>query len=75
MASPQLKPGTRFCQCTACGRYFGGVAGFDLHRVGPIESRKCLDPAAVFDGRGNRKLWLNDRGYWVGDYPERAEAA
>lgn len=75
MSDPKLKKGTRFCKCSACGRYFGGVGGFDMHRVGSWERRICLDPAAVLDKHGRRKLWLNDRGYWVGDYPEKVEAA
>ena len=74
--APKLKPGTRFCQCAACGRYFGGVAAFDMHRVGPMNNRKCADPASLVTKRGGkRKLWLNDRGYWVGDYPETAVRA
>lgn len=67
MSDPKLKPGTRFCKCSACGRYFGGVNGFDLHRRDSETGRICLDPASITDKRGYRKLWLNDRGYWVGD--------
>ncbi len=68
---PRLKPGTRYCQCSACGRYFGGVAGFDMPRVGPMGSRKCADPASILTVKGRkRRLWENDAGYWVGDYPE-----
>lgn len=74
MTDPKLKPGTRFCLCRSCGRYFGGVNGFDLHRRDSRVGRICLDPASVVDKQGYRKLWLNDRGFWVGDYPERAVA-
>lgn len=66
----RLNLGTRFCKCSACGQYFGGIGGFDMHRVGHWERRLCLDPAAVVGRAGNRKLWLNERGYWVTDYPE-----
>jgi hypothetical protein len=62
----RLKIGTRFCKCSACGRYFGGVSGFDMHRIGG----KCVDPAAILDKHNRRKLWLDDRGYWVGEYKE-----
>ena len=65
---PKLKPGTRFCKCPTCGRYFGGVKGFDMHRVASGVGRICLDPAALLDKHGKRLLWLNDRGYWVSDY-------
>ncbi len=65
MNDPKLKLGSRFCRCSACGRYFGGTAGFDMHRGGSWERRFCLDPAAVVDKHNRRKLWPNDRGYWV----------
>lgn len=31
------------CLCRGCGRYFGGVVGFDLHR----RAGRCVDPLAV----------------------------
>lgn len=52
--TPRLPPGTRYCKCPACGRFFGGVSGFDRHRV----NAACVDPASV-------GLELNARGYWV----------
>lgn len=72
MTDSKLKLGTRFCKCSACGRYFGGSSGFDMHRDGPWERRFCVDPAALHDKAGRRRLWLNDRGYWVGDYVQAA---
>lgn len=52
--TPRLPPGTRYCKCPACDRFFGGVSGFDRHRVNSV----CVDPASV-------GLELNARGYWV----------
>lgn len=49
-----LPPATNFCQCAACGLYFGGVTGFEAHRVGG----QCADPAAA-------GLTFSNRGYWV----------
>ncbi|MGH8610196.1 MAG: hypothetical protein ACREX9_23150 [Gammaproteobacteria bacterium] len=37
----------RKCQCRECGRVFGAVTGFDLHRQGPMSARYCSDPAAL----------------------------
>lgn len=41
--SPQLSIGGAQCLCRSCGRYFGGVHGFDLHRRGG----RCVDPETV----------------------------
>lgn len=68
MSDPKLKPGTNFCKCAECGRYFGGVRAFDLHRTGPASARKCADPAGLTSKKGQPLLFLNDRGYWVGHY-------
>lgn len=37
-----LKPGTRECQCGACGLYFSSPWTFDMHRTGEIDARRCL---------------------------------
>jgi hypothetical protein len=67
--SSLLRPGSRVCQCAACGRYFGGVAAFDLHRVGPAERRVCADPASILSTVGlRRRLWQDERMRWVRDY-------
>lgn len=60
-ADPRLPPGTNFCLCSACKRYFGGLHGFERHRV----NSQCLDPAV-------RGLELNKRGYWVRPAPKLA---
>jgi hypothetical protein len=74
LTDPKLKLGTRFCKCSACGRYFGGTAGFDMHRQGSWERRFCVDPAALLDKHGRRRLWLNERNLWVSDGPEQVAA-
>ena len=50
--------------CTACGRVFGGVKAFDLHREGAFlqigeagEGRHCVEPSA-------KGMTLNSRGQW-----------
>lgn len=42
-----LRPGSNVCQCAACGEYFLSVSGFDRHRVGPPEDRRCLSNAEM----------------------------
>lgn len=53
-----LRPGSRVCRCSGCGAYFGGVTGFDRHRV----RFACVDPATV-------GLTLNVHGYWIQPRP------
>ena len=59
MNAPVLTPGTGRCRCAACGRFFGGVGGFDVHqRLTGARSASvlvCLDPAT---------LGLVERGGW-----------
>lgn len=33
LRKPQLHTGSSVCQCSDCGRYFGGVTAFDTHLV------------------------------------------
>jgi hypothetical protein len=54
MSNSKLPTSSRFCHCSECGRYFGGVNGFERHRV----HFQCIDPTSV-------GLKLNDAGYWV----------
>lgn len=53
-----------WCRCAECGRTFGGLSGFDLHRVGvtkdPYDWRCATDAELV--GRG---LSLSGKGWWV----------
>ena len=62
MTDPKLKLGTRFCLCSACGRYFGGISGFDLHR----REGACLAPETLTNKDGERLLFLSASGYWSG---------
>ena len=60
-ADPKLPVGTAYCQCGNCQRYFKSPTGFDLHRTGDQERRRCLSIPAM------RKAGMsqNKRGYWV----------
>jgi hypothetical protein len=62
MTAPKLT-GNR-CQCTACGEYFNGAAGFDAHRIGRFGiDRRCLDVAEM-TARG----WMrNTADFWITD--------
>lgn len=60
MSDPLLPPATRMCRCSGCGQYFGSLTGFDRHRAGPVETRRCLTPEELrADG-----MALDERGYW-----------
>lgn len=49
------------CRCGGCGERFNSVSGFDRHRVGPPDARRCLTPAELV-----AKGWLvNSAGFWV----------
>lgn len=60
-SDPKLPTGTHYCLCSGCGRYFGGVSGFEAHRV----RFQCVDPASV-------GLTLDARGYWRKPVPDIA---
>ena len=60
-ADGRLAFGTNHCLCTGCGYYFGGVSGFERHRV----NLECIDPATA-------GLVLNSRGYWTRPAPSIA---
>ncbi len=74
-----LRPGSSACQCAGCGAYFGGVYGFDLHRVGPLDGRRCADPSAVGLVRDGRGVWRQPAPRHLriasASGPGRAEAA
>ena len=61
----KLPPGTNRCQCASCGAYFGGVNGFERHRIGPAADRRCLPLGAVRDKQNRSLLRLTEQGYWV----------
>lgn len=52
-ADPKLAPGTRFCMCGACGRYFSTPRNFERHRV----AFACVDPST-------RGMVQDGCGYW-----------
>jgi len=65
---PKLPFASNKCLCPACGRYFGGVYGFDLHRQGDGNARFCADPLSLTTKSGKSLLKLNEKGYWIRDY-------
>jgi len=56
-----LKPGTRYCQCGACGKYFNSTGGFDKHRTGDQDHRRCLTTEEM-EAIG---MLVNEGGYWI----------
>lgn len=50
----------RVCWCQACGLVFTGVAGFDAHRTGPWEARRCL----TTDELREKGYEPNEHGRW-----------
>lgn len=67
---PELKVGSRVCQCGACGLYFTGVAPFDKHQVwvtgGNNKSGNivCLSPTEMLAagmGRNKYGVWQYTR--------------
>lgn len=60
---PELTIGTARCCCASCGRFFGGVGGFDAHqRLGKNGALRCLDPETI-------GLVRNTDGWWVRAVP------
>lgn len=55
-----LPPGSNFCQCSACGRYFLNPRAFDVHRIGPATDRGCMPTPCMRDAGLER----DPRGYW-----------
>lgn len=55
----ELRVGSRTCQCSMCGRFFGSPYPFDRHLID--ESDRCRDEDAM------RKigLWQNEHGVWL----------
>ena len=72
MSDPMLPIGTNRCRCTSCGRYFGGVAGFDAHQTLGDDGRPiCHDPAGLTNTKGESLGYiLSDAGYWTKPMPE-----
>jgi len=72
-SDPRLPTGTNHCRCTACGLYFGGVNGFDLHRTGPAQDRACLAPGDMRDKHNRPVFRFNNLGYWIRAYGDRPQ--
>ncbi len=70
-----LKPNRNFCRCSGCGEYFRSVSAFDLHRKSVAGVRSCVPPADLVNRKGERRLKLNDAGYWMSAAPNRWAAA
>jgi hypothetical protein len=49
------------CHCRACGQSFRSVSGFDRHRTGPADVRRCLS-ATELNAAGWR---INPAGFWL----------
>ena len=47
--------------CTSCHRHFTTASAFDLHRVGPTDTRHCTDPTTLTRGDGAPKLTVTPR--------------
>ena len=60
-AKPHLPIGSALCLCTVCGEHFRSPTGFDRHRTGPVEARRCLTPEEM----AARGMSRNARGYWI----------
>jgi hypothetical protein len=41
--------GQRICHCPTCHLTFTAVGGFDFHRIGRDDSRRCRNPAELRD--------------------------
>lgn len=60
------------CHCASCHAHFGSVRGFDEHRVGPDDDRRCADPATLIRRDGTARLSgvrRASRIVWIGNDP------
>ena len=64
---PELRPGSRTCQCGECEEYFAAPSTFDLHRtfenpkVEDWDTRRCMTP----DEMEKTGLRRNPYGVWL----------
>lgn len=54
---------TNYCKCTLCGEYFNSPAGFDKHRVGGWNDRRCLSEIEMREINMDK----NKKGYWLSE--------
>ena len=45
--SPGPDPTPSQCKCSVCRQTFGSITGFDRHRTGPVDHRRCQHPHDV----------------------------
>ena len=53
-----------WCECSECGRVFGGLSGFDLHRMDQDRDPynwRCATDAELTE----RGLHLSAKGWWI----------
>lgn len=58
--------GLLIAHCTKCHQSFGGIRGFDFHRIGHVDHRRCRTPEQL-RGFGYEP---NDRGIWRRPRPD-----
>jgi len=56
-----MKLSGRRCQCAACKEYFNSSAGFDKHRAGTGDDRRCLTPQEML----TLGMSKNEAGFWI----------
>jgi len=59
--TPQLRVGGAACQCPTCDLFFRSVSGFDKHRTGDQDHRRCLTQ----DEMRAIGMVTNEEGYWL----------
>lgn len=61
--TPQLRVGGSACQCADCNKFFRSASGFDKHRTGDQDHRRCLTTEEM-EAIG---MAVNAEGYWVAE--------
>lgn len=56
---PQLRNGSRTCQCAGCGLFFTGVAPFDRHLIGIGTGCYCVEEMYTLG------MMTNEHGVWM----------
>lgn len=72
--APRMSVPRGLYHCGSCGMLFGGIVGFDRHRVGEFgvtgtKGRHCLTTARL---KGLTKLRPDDAGVWRFPDPTKA---
>lgn len=61
---PQLTNGSRTCECSQCGRFFGSPNPFDKHLIASAVCR-------TEEGMRKVGLWQNEYGLWLSGKPNK----